>query len=169
MKLNLSHKYTKVEEEDKIDVKLGKKIISLEIGNTVEREINHIEAEEIMIENTGQITEVEQEMNIDRKIGVTTIDKMTDMTVTGKNIGEKITEIILYKIMVENRDLTLEIKVEIILETITGIIQGKDLSKVEIEAEIGVEKDKHDHDLEHHWKIEIIGQDQNQDLDQIQG
>ena len=36
MKLNISHKFTKVEEEDRIDVKINKTIISLEIDHTAE-------------------------------------------------------------------------------------------------------------------------------------
>ena len=71
--------------------------------------------------------------------------------------------------IIEDRDIELEVKVGKILEIITGIIQGKDLNEVEIEAEIGLEKDKHDQDQEHYQKIEMIGQDQNLDLDQIHG
>ena len=101
MRWNISPRFTKVETEVKTGI--GKTIISLEIGHTVEKEINRIEAEETMTESTGQTIEAEQEMTIDSKIGETTIDKMTGVTVTGKNIGEIITEIILDKIMVENR------------------------------------------------------------------
>ena len=42
------------------------------------------------------------------------------------------------------------------------------MSEVEIDAERGVEIDKHNEDEEHYQKIEMIGQDQNLDLDQIQ-
>ena len=67
-----------------------------------------------------------------------------------------------------NRDIELEMKVGRILEIIIEIIQERDLSKVEIEAEIGVEKGKCDQDQEHYQMIERIGQDQNLDLDQTQ-
>ena len=43
-----------------------------------------------------------------------------------------------------NRDKETEVKVGRILEIIIETIQEKDLSKVEIEAEIGVEIDNHD-------------------------
>ena len=39
---------------------IGKTIIRLEIDNTEEIEINHIEAEEIIIETIDQIIEVDQ-------------------------------------------------------------------------------------------------------------
>ena len=113
------------------------------------------------------------ETTIDMVIGEIATNKMIDVTIIGKNIEEIITETTIGQVMeetvIEDREIEPEVKVGKILEIITGIIQGKGLNKVEIEAEIGVEKDKCDQDLEHHLKIEIIGQDQNQDLDQIQG
>ena len=48
--------------------------------------------------------------------------------------------------IIENKDIGLEVKVGRILEIIIEIIQEKDSNEVEIEAEIGVEKDKHDQD-----------------------
>ena len=46
----------------------------------------------------------------------------------------------------------------------------KDLSKVEIQAEIGIGKDSHDHNLEQNQKIEdkVIDQGQSQGLDLVQ-
>ena len=83
-------------------------------------------------------------------IGEITTDKMIDETIIGKIIEEIVTKTIIGQIMeetiIENRDVELEMKVGRILEIIIGIIQEKDLIKVEIEVEIGVEKDKHDQD-----------------------
>ena len=72
MKLNISHKFTKVEEEDKIDVKTDKKIMSPEIGHTVEIKTYPIEVEEITIGIIDQIIEVESKTTIDMMIGKTT-------------------------------------------------------------------------------------------------
>ena len=160
----------------------GKTVIRLEIDHTVGIEIDHIEEEEIILETIDQIIEVDYEITIDMMIEETTTDmmigklatdKMTDVTIIGKNIEEIITETTIGQVMeetiIENRDIGLEVKVGKILEIITGIIQGKDLNEVEIEAEIGVEKDKCNQDQEHYQRIEVIDQDQNLDLDQIQG
>ena len=69
------------------------------------------------------------------------------------------------EVIIGNRDIELEVNVGKILEISTGIIQGKDWSEVEIEAEIAVKKDKCMAKIEeHNWKIEVIGQDQNLDL-----
>ena len=112
------------------------------------------------------------ETTTDVMIGEITTDKMIAETIIGKIIEEIITGTIIGQIMeetiIENSDIELEVKVGRILEIIIEIIQEKDSSKVETEAEIGVEKDKHDQDQEHYRKIEMIHQDQNLDLDQIQ-
>ena len=44
------------------------------------------------------------------------------------------------------------------------------MNEVQIEVEIGVEKDSHDHGLEWNQKIKemVIHQEQSQDLDQVQ-
>ena len=76
--------------------------------------------------------------------GETTIDMM---------LGEIATDKIMEETIIGNRDIELEVKVGKILEIITEIIQGNDLREVEIEAEIGVEKDKHDQDQEHYQRI----------------
>ena len=108
MRLNISHKFTKVEEEDKIDVKIDKTVISPEIGHTGGIETCPIEAEEIIIGTIDQIIEVDHETNIDMTIGETAIDmmideittdKMIDVTLIGKNIEEIITESIIGQIM----------------------------------------------------------------------
>ena len=122
-------------------------IINLETDHTVEIEINHIEAEEITVEiTTDQIIEVDQEKTIDMMIGETTTYRMIDETIIDKIIEEIITETIIDQIMEEiikeNRDIEIEVKVGRILEIILETIQEKDLSEVEIETEIGVEKDK---------------------------
>ena len=136
MKLNISHNYTKVEEEDKIGMKIGKKIISLEIDHTVEIKMHPIEAEEIKIETIDQIIEVDHETTIDMMIGKIATDKMIDKTIIGKNIEEMITDPIIAQTMeqtiIGNRDIELEAKVGIILEIITETIQGKGLNEVEI-------------------------------------
>ena len=60
-------------------------------------------------------------------------DKTIERTITGLTIDK-----ILEEIVIGNRDTGLEVKVGIILEITTEITQGKDLSKVEIQIEIGV-------------------------------
>ena len=95
-----------------------------------------IEAEEIIIGTIDQIIEVEHEITIDMMIGEITTDKMIGMTLVGKNTEEIITEPTIGQIMEEtiigNRDIEVEVKVGIILEIITEIIQGKGLNEVEI-------------------------------------
>ena len=170
MRHNISPRFTKVGIETKTDT--DKTIISLETGHIVEIEINHIEAEEITIETINQIVGVDHETAIDLTIGETAIDKMIgkittdkmiDKTIIGKIIEEIITETIIGQTMEETiteyRDREVEVKVGRILEYIREIIQEKDSSEVEIEADIGVEKDKHNQDQEHHQKTEMIGQD----------
>ena len=49
MRCNINPRFTKVEIEAKTGI--DKTVIRLEIDHTVEIEINHIEAEEIIIEN----------------------------------------------------------------------------------------------------------------------
>ena len=125
-------------------MKIDKKIISLEIDLTVEIETCPIEAEEITIETIDQIIEVDHKTTIDMMIGETTIDmmigkiatdKMIDVTIIGKIIEETFTEPIIGQIMEEtiigNKDTEWEVKVGIILEIITEIIQGKGLNEVE--------------------------------------
>ena len=172
MRSNISLRLTKVEIEVKTD--RDKTIISLETDHTVEIEINHMEAEEITIEIIDQIIEVDHEAITDMMIGETTIDmmigeiitdKMIGQTVTGKNIEEIITETTIGQIMEEtivgNGEIELDVKVRKVLEIIIEKVQEKDLSEVEIEAEMGVEKGNHDQDQEHFLKVEMIGQDQN--------
>ena len=126
-------------------MKTDKKIISPEIGHTVEIETCPIEAEEITIGIIDEIIEVDHETttdmmigekNIDMMIGKITTDKMIDVTIIGKVIEEIITEPIIGQIMEEtiigNEDIELEVKVGIILEIITEIIQGKGFDYIEI-------------------------------------
>ena len=176
---NISPRFTQVELEAKTD--RDKTIISLETDHTVEIEINHIEAKEITIETIDQIIEVDHKTTIDMTIGEATIDMMIGEITTDKMIAKTIIGQIIEEIITEenyrpnygrgnHREQRYRTRSEIgrILEIFIGIIQEKDLIKVEIEAEIGVEKDKHDQDQEHCWKMEMIGQDQSLDLDQIQ-
>ena len=53
-------------------------------------------------------------------------------------------------IIIKNKGLEIGVQVEvgIVTEVNTEIIQGRDLSEVEILVEIGIWKDSHDHDLE---------------------
>ena len=97
MKLNTSQKFTKVKEEDRIEVKIDKTIIIPEIGHIVGIKTCHIEVEEIIIETIDQIIEVDHEttidMMIDKKtldmmIGKIATDKMIDVTFIGKIIEE---------------------------------------------------------------------------------
>ena len=144
MRHNISPRFTKVE----IEVKTGidKTVISLEIDHTVEIEINHIEAEEIIIETIDQIIEVDHKITIEMMIGETNIDmmigriatdKMIDVTIIGKKIEETITDPIIGQIMEEtiigNKDIEPEVKVGKILEIIIEIIhrfeQGRDISR----------------------------------------
>ena len=134
---------------------IDKTVIRLEIDHIVEIEIIHIEAEEIIIGTIDQIIEVDHEITIYMMTGETTIDmmlgeiatdKMIDMTIIGETITDPIIGQIMEETIIGNRDIELEVKVGKILEIITEIIQGNDLREVEIEAEIGVEKDKHDQD-----------------------
>ena len=154
-KHDIQYKPQVYQGRNKAKIGIVKTIIKLEIGHTMETEINHIEAEEIIIGIIDQIIEVDHEITIDRLIGETTIgmmvgeiatDEMIDVTIIGKNIEEIITETAIGQIVEAtirgNREIEPEAKVGKILEIITGIIQGKDLNEVEIEAEIGVEKDK---------------------------
>ena len=160
MRCNISPRFTKVEIEAKTGI--DKTVIRLEIDHIVEIEINHIEAEEIIIETIDQIIEVDHEITIYMMTGETTIDmmlgeiatdKMIDMTIIGETIKDPIIGQIMEETIIGNRDIELEVKVGKILEIITEIIQGNDLREVEIEAEIGVEKDKHDQDQEHYQRI----------------
>ena len=126
-------------------MKINKTITSLEMDHTVEIETCSIETEEITVETIDQIIQVNHKTTIGMTIGETTIDmmigeittdKMIDMTIIGKIIEETITEPITGQIMEEtiiwNRDIEIKAKVEIILEIITEIIQGKGLNEVEI-------------------------------------
>ena len=135
MRLNISHKFTKA-EEDKIDMNTDKTIIGTEIGHTVGIKTCPIEAEEIIIGTIDQIIEAEHEKTIGMMICKITTDKMIDITLIGKIIEEIVTEPSMDQIMEEtiigNRDIELETKVGIILEIISEIIQGKGLNKVEI-------------------------------------
>ena len=99
MKCNICPRFTKVEIKAKSGI--DKTITRLEIDHTVETEVNHIEAEEIIIETINQIIEVDHETMLDMMIEETTIDmmigeiatdKLTDMTIIGKNIEEIITK-----------------------------------------------------------------------------
>ena len=62
MRCNISPRFTKVEIEAKTGI--DKTVIRLEIDHIVEIEINHIEAEEIIIETIDQIIEVDHEITI---------------------------------------------------------------------------------------------------------
>ena len=135
MRCNISPRFTKVEIETK--TKIDKTVISLETDHTVEIQINHIEAEEITIETIDQIIGVDHETTIDMMIDETIIDKIIEGIITETIIGQ-----IMEETIIEKRDIELEVKVGRILEIIIGIMQEKDLIKVEIEAEIGEEKDK---------------------------
>ena len=172
MKLSTCHKSIKVEGEGRINVTTDKTTIKPEIGHTVEIGIHLIEAEETLTEIIDQIIEVDQEITIDG----TDTGRMVDVMITDKITEEATIEIttdkIMDRIIIENKGIEIEVQVEMIIEITTETIQGKDLSKVEIQVEIGVEKDSHDHGLEWNQKIEemVIDQEQSQilDLDQVQ-
>ena len=93
-----------------------------------------------MIEIIDQIIEVDQEIIIDRDIS----GKMVGMMITDKITEEITIEItvdnIMDEIIIENKGIEIEVQVGIIIEITTETIQGEDLSEVEIQEEIGVEK-----------------------------
>ena len=78
-------------------------------------------------------------------IGETVTDKIIEETAIEVAIGKIMNEII-----IENKGIEIGVQVEVGIVTgvITEIVQGKDLSKVEILVEIGIGKDSHDHNLE---------------------
>ena len=122
-----------------------------------------------MTEIIDQIIVVDQKITIDGTdtgtlVGVMITNKFTEKTTIEVNIDKIMDEII-----IENKGTGIEVEVGIIIEITTGTIQGKDLSEVEIQVEIRVEKDKHNHGLEWNQKIEdiVINQEQSLDLDQI--
>ena len=170
MTLSTSHKSIKVEGEDRISMTTDKTTIKSEIGHTVEIGIHLVEAEKILTEILDQIIEVDQELTID---GMDT-DKMVGVMITDEITEETTIEIIVDKIMdeiiVENKGIEIEVQVGIIIGITIETIQRKDLSKVEIQVEIGVEKESCDHSLEWNKKIEemVIDQEQSQNLDQVQ-
>ena len=115
-----------------------KTIIKPEIGHTVEIGIHPIEAGEIMTEMLDQTIGVGLEIIIDGK----DTDKVIGMTIPDKVTRETTIEIIIDKIMdkaiIENKGT--EVQVGTVIEITIETIKGKDLSDVEIQVEIGVEK-----------------------------
>ena len=183
MRLNISHKFIKVEGEDRIDVSTDKTIINPEIDCTAKIEILPIEAEETMIKAIDQIIEIDQEIIIDKTIGETFTGEMIGKIITDMMIGDTITdkttegttrEVTIDKIMdmiiIETMGIGIEVQVGTTAEVVIEIIQGKDLNEIEMLAEIEVEKDSPDHNLDQNQKIEeiVIGQDQSQGLDPAQ-
>ena len=140
--LSISHKSIKVEGEDRIDVITDKIIINPEIDCAVER---YIEVEETLTETIDHILEVDHETIIDKMIGETVTDRIIEEPTLEVTTGKIMDEII-----IESKGIEIGVQVEvgIVSEVITEIIQGRDLSKVEILAEIGIGKDSHDHELE---------------------
>ena len=146
---------------DKTTIKQG-------IGHTVEIGIHLIEAEEIITEILDQTIGVDQEIIIDGK----DTDKVIGVTIPEKNTEGTAIKIIIDKVMdeaiIENKGI--ELQVGTVTEITTETSQGKDLTKVEIQVGIGVEKDSQDHGLEQNQKVEeiVIDQEQNQDPGQVQ-
>ena len=80
-----NHIYTKVKEEDRIDVTMLKMTIRQGIDHLVEIKIHLTEAEEILVEILGKIIEEDH---------VTTIEMTIDKTITEETIvGNRGTEI----------------------------------------------------------------------------
>ena len=98
-------------------------------------------------------------------IGETITDKIIEGTTIEITIGKTMDMII-----IGTKGIEIEVQVETTTGVITEIIQGKDLSEVEILAEIGVGKDSHNNVLEQNQKIKemVIDQDQSQGLDPVQ-
>ena len=118
MRLNTSHKFIKLEEEDRIDVITDKTTIKPEIGHTVEIGIHLIEAEETLTGTLDQIIEVGQGITIDG----TDTGKVIGMTIPDKITEETTTEITTDKIT-ENKDI--EVQVGTVTEITIETIQGK--------------------------------------------
>ena len=115
MRLNTSHKFIKVEGEDRIDVTTDKTTIKPEMDHTVEIGIHLIEAEEILTDILDQIIEVDQGITIDgtdtgKVIGVIVPDKITEET-TIQITKDKI---------IENKGIEVQVGIiiEITIETI---------------------------------------------------
>ena len=126
--------------------------------------------------NYKSILEVDHETFTVNMVGETITGKMIGEIVTDKIIEEVTIEVTICKIMdeiiIEKKGIEIGVQVEvgIVTEVITEIIQGKDLSEVEILVEIGIRKDSHNHDLEEKQKIEeiVVDQDKSQSLDLVQ-
>ena len=97
-------------------------------------------------------------------IGATIHFKIMEETTVGIIIGKIIVGVITGK-------KGIEVQVGTVTEITTETIQEKDMTKVEIQVEIGVEKDSEGHYLGWKQKVEgiLIGQEQKQGLDQVQG
>ena len=132
MRLNTSHRSIKVEGEDKTDATTDRTTIKPEIGHTVEIGMHLIEAEEIMMEILDQTIGIDPGIIIDGK----DTDKMIGMTIPDKITGETTIAIFIDKIMdeaiIENKDI--EVQVGRVTKITTEIIQGNDLSEVEIKS-----------------------------------
>ena len=147
----------------------GQTIIKPEIGHVVEIETLLKEAEKIMTEILDQAIGVDLEITIGKKDP----DKVRGMTIQGKITGETIIEIIIGKIMTEvtTGNKGIEVQVGTITEITTETIQQKDMTEVEIQVGIRVEKDSQGQGLGWNQKVEgmLIDQEQNHSPDQVQG
>ena len=90
-------------------------------------------------------------------------DKTTEGTTIRINISQIMDEAI-----IENKSI--KVQVGRVTEITTETNQGKDMTEIEIQVGIGVEKDSPGHGLEWNQKVEgiVIYQEQNQDPDQVQ-
>ena len=162
---------------------IDKTIINPEIDHKVEIGTLPIEAEETMKETIDQIIKVDQQITTDKTIDETITSEMIGKIFTDMMIGETGTYKIIEGTTIEaTTDKTMDaliigtrgIGIEVQAGTTAGVttetIQGKDLSEVEILAEIGVGKNSHNHNLDQSQKIEemVIDQDQSQGLDPVQ-
>ena len=163
MRLNTSHKYIKVEGEDKIDVIRGPTIIKPEIGHILGIDIYLIEAGEMMTEILDQAIGVDLEITIDRK----DTERVIGMTIQGKIPEETTIGIIIGKIMVMKipGNQGIEVQVGTVTEITTGTIQEKDMT------EVGIGEEKDSQGLGWKQKVEgiLIDQEQNQGPDQVEG
>ena len=108
-----------------------------------------------------------EETTTDQMIGKTITSLMIGETVTDKMIGETIIDETVEETIIEigqimegtlNGDIEMEVRVGRIQEIIIVTIQEKDLSKVEIGVEIGVETDKCNQEQECYLMKEKTGQ-----------
>ena len=150
--LNINYNCIKVREGVRTHVITVKTIIDQETGHVVETEIHLIEVKEVLAEIIDQIIEVDHgiipELITNRTIIGMTTDKIIIEITTGKTIQ---------KIVIEIKDLGIEVEVGMDIEITTDMVQERTLNETGgILVEIEVGKDNHHQDLEERKTEEIV-------------